>query len=171
MGRQQHISSILVEHRLWFLRYLSRMSESHLPKKLLVCAPVADKHQAGGQKVRWNELVQRDLKLCGLESDWRDSVQDRLGWRSEVKMCVEDLNRQVELKEKKRCEERLQLEDLALHCSFPGCTFVASNKAGLVNHTRQKHSQPQMTTCQFCSCPFRLQGFYNHEIFCRHKPQ
>ena len=88
MGRQQRISSILTERRLRFLGHLSRMSESRLPKKLLVCAPVAGKRQAGGQKMRWNDLVQRDLKLCCLESDWRESVQNRLGWRSEGKICV-----------------------------------------------------------------------------------
>ena len=68
--------------------------------------------------MKGNDLVQRDLKPCHLKSDWHDSVQDCLGWRSEVKMCVEDLNRQAELKEKqckdlweKRREKKLELED------------------------------------------------------------
>ena len=66
------------------------------------------------------------FEALSLEFDWHDSIQDRLGWRSEVKMCVEYLNRQAEVKHnqckdlwKKQRQERLELEDLALHCSLP----------------------------------------------------
>ena len=33
---------------------------------------------------------------------------------------------------------------VCLHCEHPGCEFMALNKAGLVNHTRQKHQEPQL---------------------------
>ena len=47
-----------------------------LPNQLLVCAPVGGGLSIGGQKRRWNDLVQSDLIRCGLEEDWHVSAQN-----------------------------------------------------------------------------------------------
>ena len=57
-----------------------RMCDSRLPKKLLVCAPAGGSRAAGGQKYRWNDLVVKDLKRCGMDEDWRVVAQDRRAW-------------------------------------------------------------------------------------------
>lgn len=37
-----------------------------LPREFLVCRPDGGKWAVGGQKLRWNNGVSKDLKLCGL---------------------------------------------------------------------------------------------------------
>ena len=52
MAKQPRISSILSQHSLHFLGYLSRMPEDRLPRQRIVWAPVGGKLSAKGQK-RW----------------------------------------------------------------------------------------------------------------------
>ena len=178
IGRQQRVSASLMGRRLRFLGHLHRLPDHRLPKKLLVCAPVSGKRHAGGQKLRWNDLLVRDLRQCGMETNWRECALSRPEWRCLVKQGVRDLNNQEEQEEKrrkdfrkKRHEERQRQTESALRCDFLGCTFIAANKAGLVNHTRQKHTQSRFATCQYCSRPFGVQGLHNHERYCRHRPR
>ena len=43
----------------------------------------------GGQKLRWNDLLSRDLRQCGIEPDWQECALNR----SElVKQGVRDIN-------------------------------------------------------------------------------
>ena len=44
--------------------------------------------------------------------------------------------------EKRRCIERQVQREAGLACDWPGCTFTAVNRPGLVNHQRQSHSSP-----------------------------
>ena len=62
--KQQRISSILSQRRLRFLGHLSRMGDHRLPKQLLVSALVGGQRAPGGQKLKWNDLVSRDLRAC-----------------------------------------------------------------------------------------------------------
>ena len=177
MGRQQRVSTSLMGRRLRFLGHLYRLPDHRLPKKLLVGVAVSGKRHPGGQKLRWNDLLMRDLRLCGLEATWRECALNRPEWRCLVKQSVRDLNSKEEQEEKRRkdfCkrrrEERQRQAESALHCVFPGCTFIAANRAGLVNHTPQKHTQPSVVICQYCSRPFGAQGHLNHERYCRDRP-
>ena len=86
LAHQQRLSSLLLARRLRFLGHISRMPDSRLPKQLLVSAPAQGVRSAGGQKCRWNDLVQRDFMKCGLEQDWRELAQDRSTWRGVVEM-------------------------------------------------------------------------------------
>ena len=60
--------------------------------------------------------------------------------------------------------------EAALKCAHPGCEFVALSKAGLTNHTRQKHQQPQLAQCAHCHRTFHHQGLLNHQRFCTEIP-
>ena len=60
--------------------------------------------------------------------------------------------------------------EAALKCAHPGCEFVALSKAGLTNHTRQKHQQPQLAQCAHCHRTFHHQGLLNHQRFCPEIP-
>ena len=153
MAKQQRISSILVQRRLCFLGYLSRMSNDCLLKQLLVSAPIGGKHTAGGQKRRWNDIVASDLNLS---ESWREQAQERDSWRTTIRNSVEHLNRRAEDTEKSRkdekkrhCEQRLIDSEEALHCDHPGCSFQTLNKAGLINH-QCSHSATARIPCQFC---------------------
>ena len=67
---------MLTMRQLCFLGHISRMPDMRLPNQLLVCAPVGGGLSIGGQKRRWNDLVQSDLIRCGLEEDWHVSAQN-----------------------------------------------------------------------------------------------
>ena len=130
----------------------------------------------GGQKSRWNDLVQRDLRQCGLEDSWRVAAQNRNGWRSVVKSRIEDCNRLAEEEEKRskdeqkrRREDRQMTSNTALSCDYSECDFVALSEAGMTNHKRQKHTQPRLGQCPHCNQTFRHQGLHNHTKFCSMK--
>ena len=67
-------------------------------------------------------------------------------------------------------EESLANDAEALQCDHPGCVFTAVNLAGLVNHKRQRHIQPQLVYCQFRGQSFRKKGVYNHQRYCSDRP-
>ena len=82
---------------------------SHLPKQLLVCAPVDGKHAAGRQKYCWNDLLSRDLKSCKLSEDWCEFAHSRSLWRKVIHDHVESLNVLAEKEEKRRKDESKKL--------------------------------------------------------------
>ena len=54
-------------------------------------------------------------------------------------------------------------------CTEPGCNFVGQTKAGLVNHTRQRHGVSARTQypCSHCGGLLRKQGLLMHQRFCQ----
>ena len=178
MAQQQRVSSIVSQRRLRLLGHIVRMDDHRLPKQLLVSAPYGGSRAVGGQKSRWNDLVQRDLRQCGLEDSWRVAAQNRNGWRSVVKSRIEDCNRLAEEEEKRskdeqkrRREDRQMTSNTALSCDHSECDFVALSEAGMTNHKRQKHTQPRLGQCPHCNQTFRHQGLHNHTKFCSMKPE
>ena len=94
---------------------------------------------------------------------------DRNEWKRIVREGVESVNKSKETREKKqkderkpRCEGQEMACEAALKCAHPECEFVALSKAGLTNHTRQKHQQPQLARCSHCHRTFHRQGLLNH---------
>ena len=125
------------------------MSNERLPKRMVVCSLMKGSRADGGPKARWNDIVVRDLKLCGLADDWHILAQNRNEWRSFIRQQVRVMNNRAEQEEKQRKdvrkqrrEERLANDVVALQCDHPSCVFTAVNRAGLVNHKRQRHIQP-----------------------------
>ena len=58
-------------HRL--LGHILCMDECCLPRKLLVCASPQGRRSVGGQRMRWNDLVLRDLRNCNLDGGLEDT--------------------------------------------------------------------------------------------------
>ena len=113
-----------------------------------------------------------------MESNWCECAFNCPEWRCLAKQSVRDLNNQEEQEEKcwkdfckRRQEKRQRQAESTLHCDFLGCTFIAANKAGLVNHTHQKHTQSHFAICQYCSCSIGVQGDHNYERYCRARPR
>ena len=178
LAKQQRLSSILSQRRLRFLGHLSRMGDQRLPKQLLVSALVGGKRAPGGQKLRWNDLVTRDLRACGMLDSWRELAQDRDEWRRKVKEVFEGVNKNAESDEKackdmkkRRREDRLAATTGTLRCDHPGCSFIATTNAGITNHKRQKHQQLVEASCRYCHQTFNVQGLRNHLKFCSSRPR
>ena len=147
------------------------------PRKLLVCSLPSGTRSVGGQKCRWNDLLLRDLRKIGLGDDWKSKAMDRNEWKRIVRERVESVNKSEETREKKQKDERKRRREgrqmtyeAALKCAHPECEFVALSKAGLTNHTRQKHQQPQLAQCSHCHRTFHRQGLLNHQRFCPERP-
>ena len=78
----------------------------------------------------------------------------------------------AEKEEKRRNDDRKKLRErrqvdakVSLRC------FVTVNKAGLTNHTCQKHMLPLKSMCQLCKQIFHQQGFHNHQRDCNKRPR
>ena len=130
-----------------------------------------------GSKRQWNDLVLSDLKKCDLLPDWRNMAHERGAWRCLVKEASAELNRSLEEDEvKKKDERKLRREGnrqpsqspSAHLCTEPGCNFVGQTKAGLVNHTRQRHgvSARAKYPCSHCGGLLHKQGLLMHQRFC-----
>ena len=151
MAGIERVEVLIMKRRLRWLGHLEWLDDNHLPKCLLVYYPQAGKCSIEGQKKRWCDVVMHDLKICDLLLDWCDVEQVRAVWRAYVNYAAQELNHSLEEEEARKkdmwterregCNPPAQLStsETVLRCDEPGCEFTSCCKAGLVNHTRQKH--------------------------------
>ena len=115
------------------------------------------------------------LKRCECLQDWCQQVQDQRQWCGMVKAAAEGINEEMEEEERARKDERKRRREEVdavpvaserWACSEPGCVFSAQSKAGLVNHTRQKHTtaSQQQLRCPHCGRWFKVQGMTMHHL-------
>ena len=78
------------------------MVDHCLSKQLLVSAMVGGQQAPGGQKLRWNDLVSRDLRACVLTENWLELSHNRGEWCRRVKEAEVEVNRIAESDEKTR---------------------------------------------------------------------
>ena len=136
----QRISTMLTQRRLRLLGHIMRMNEDRLPRKPLVCAPSQGRRSAGGQRMRWNDQMLRDLRSCNLEDNWRALAQERSEWRREIWSETNHLNVTKEAEEKYRKDEQ-----------------------------KRRRGPSSTGHCQFCHQSFSRQGLHNHERFCNQR--
>ena len=170
------VDTLIRQRRLRWLGHIMRMEPERLPRQLLACRPAGGSRRAGGQKLRWAEIVARDLKECGAGSDWRGRVSDRREWRALVQDWSATVNAVREAAEKAKKDERKERrekkdQNAVANLSCPDCSFAAQTPAGLTNHRRQKHAMPSQASlkCQFCGCCFKQQGLHSHQLYCARK--
>ena len=170
MAGIERVEVMVMRRRLRWLGHVERMADSRIPKCLLVCQPYGGKRSVRGQKRQWNDLVISDLKKCDLLADWHDMAHERGAWPCLVKEASAELNRSLEEDEvKKKDEWKLRREvnsqpaqpPSAHLCTEPGCNFVGQTKAGLVNHTKQRHgvSARAQYPCSHCGVCFANKVF------------
>lgn len=76
----QRVSTMLTQRRLRFLGQIMRICEDHPPRKLLVWTPSQGRWSAGGQRVRWDDQMLRDLRSCSHEDSWKIMTQEWSEW-------------------------------------------------------------------------------------------
>ena len=111
MAKKHRLSSVLSQHKLRFFGHISQMNDSHLPKQLLIFAPVDGKRAAGWQRYRWNNLVLRNLNSCRLSEGWCECAHSPGLWLTVIHDCVESLNVLTEKEEKRWKDERKKLRE------------------------------------------------------------
>ena len=124
------------------------MADSRWPKKLLVSKICGGKRCQGGQKHKWHDVVNNDLKAIGSVSGWRSKAKNRIEWRKSINTLIIDLNLNKEKSEKDMKDRKKELNVQynntnsicgevninnsvlnGLVCSFSGCNKIAVNKA------------------------------------------
>ena len=82
LAGMETVESMIRQRGLRWLGHMARMERSLMSCQLMVCRPEGGKHAAGGQNLRWNDVVAHDMKKCKLESEWRQIATDRRKWRA-----------------------------------------------------------------------------------------
>ena len=124
-------------------------------------------------------MIVDDLKKCELYPNWYEQVQDCRTWCGWIWASAEELNEEMEAAERRKKNELKQRRVATSQeqtwsgwgCSEHGCCFVGWNRAGLVNHVRQKHSSvvQHQQSCPSLLKPLHKQGFTMHERFCKNR--
>ena len=168
-----------MRRRLRWLGHVERMNDTHIPKYVLVYHPASGKRLPGGKKRRWNDVMMSDMKSYDLLPNWRNMAQDRAAWRGWKELSTAELNSALKESEagvkserKQRREGATQPTQSSLRCTEPGCLFIGQTKAGLINHSRQKHSSEAQSQlqCPYCGHSFQRQGIVIHIRFCKSNP-
>ena len=72
---------------------------------------IADgKRSQGGQKQRWHDVINSDLKSLNLISNWRTKANDRKKWRKELDRLLKNLNHTKEQIEKD-CKKTMIIQE------------------------------------------------------------
>ena len=77
MAYIERVEIMLKQRRLRWLGHIERMSNSRLPKQLLVSRISGGKRSQGSRVQRWHDIVNSDLKHLNLLSSWRTMVINR----------------------------------------------------------------------------------------------
>ena len=125
----------------------------------------------GGQKQKWHDVINSDLKSLNLISNWRIKANDRKKWRKVLDRLLKTLNQTKEQIEKDKldCKKNNDnSENTSLTRYYNNCNEVCFSKAGLANHIHQSHSEKSKPTtkCCFCHRDFKRQGIFNHQKKC-----
>ena len=139
----ERVETMIQLRRLRWLGHVERMPENRLPKISLVSKMADGKRSQGGQKQRWHDVINSDLKSLNLTSNWRTKANDRKNGE-ELDRLLKNLNQtkeQIE-KNKKDCKKNNDNSgNTTLTCNYNNCNKVCLSKAGLANHIRQSHSE------------------------------
>ena len=100
------MDTLLRYRRLRWLGHVERMGQWRILGRLLVCKPDGGRWAAGRQKLRWNDVVSKDLKLCGIHDNWLELAQNRDSWRRNIRAIMVELNSEAEDLEVCKKDER-----------------------------------------------------------------
>ncbi|XP_062519350.1 uncharacterized protein LOC134194444 [Corticium candelabrum] len=100
------VETIIRKIRLRWPDYVARMEPHRIPRQLLVCKFEGRKRSVGSQKLRWVNVVMRELKKCNLNKDWMNIAQHCAKWRSITDAVVTELNEKAEKREKMEKDKR-----------------------------------------------------------------
>ena len=77
------VYTLLRQRRLQWIGHVHRMDEGRIPKQLLYGELVQGKRPVGRPKLRFKDVVKRDMQAIGLPIDsWETLASDRSAWKT-----------------------------------------------------------------------------------------
>ena len=98
------IEAILMKTQMRWCGHVFRMADYRLPKAVLYSQLASGKRKAGGQHLRYKDVLKRHLSACSIPFDqWEKHAQTRSAWRSTLSTAVNQFeeNRLIALDEKR----------------------------------------------------------------------
>ena len=132
----ESVEATLAASQLRWTGHVVRMDENRIPKMLLYGELSSGRRKAGGQKLRYKDVVKRHLKAMDIHTaSWEELAQDRSEWRRNI------------YNGKTRIEKKIADESALRHyrrhnpgsyqCST--CDKLFHTERGLQQHCRMKH--------------------------------
>ena len=137
------LHTTLSERRLRWLGHVRRMDAGRIPKDLLYGELMEGQRKTGRPKLRFKDVLKRDLKNSAINlNTWESQADDRQAWRLAVKQGTAG-------KESRRIEH-------------------AVNKRAKRKQRSEQPQQPSAYTCSRCDrdCHSRI-GLHSHSRRCR----
>ncbi|KAA3670290.1 uncharacterized protein DEA37_0004806, partial [Paragonimus westermani] len=141
------MEAMLMLNQLRWLGHVRRMGDDRIPKQLLYGQVKSGKRNPGGQKRRYQDVVQVSLSRCNIDFRcWEDLALNRTAWRNTVRAGVRAFNEQLlRGRERKRAVRKgtigaIGRGDVTIwRCNV--CCRECAGRLGLVGHQRT-HSTP-----------------------------
>ena len=152
---------LVIQHCLQWLGHVGRMNDNRLPKKLLF-GELLPTRPAHGPKLRWRDLVLRDLQSLGFDAlGWFNAAQDRSHWLDVCQSVLPESTVSV------------PVVGPSVNSDFfaCGCGRIFRKSGDLACHRRFCGGQPPQLTQQIFNCgcgrTFRRQGdLTRHQQYC-----
>ena len=102
MAGLRRVGGMLMKRRLQWLGHVARMSMERIPVRMMYGGCIGVRPRCGTRQ-RWKDVVSKDLKVLGMEKDWKTRMRDRAKWRKAVYEGVQKWNeREDAVEERKR---------------------------------------------------------------------
>ena len=133
----------LCKRRLRWLGHVRRMKDGRIPKDLLYGELEEGKRKVGCPKLRFKDVVKRDLKRTGIDiNTWENEAEDRDNWKLHVsgKITEGELDRRnlMRLKQQRRKARESRLPLTFMSC--PHCRIAFDTQRNLYIHLRISHN-------------------------------
>lgn len=151
--QRSHLPSmftLLRQRRLRWLGHVRRMEDGRIPKDLLYGDLANGSRPRGRPKLRFRDVVKRDMKAIKLDpNEWEELADNRTLWRGTINHLLKEgeqsLRACAEEKRRRRKEgvPTLQNIDTTLRCDR--CDRACRSRIGLISHRRSCSNRAAIT--------------------------
>ena len=134
------IEALLVSANIRWAGHVVRMDEDRLPKAIMYSELAAGARTVGGQKLRYKDVLKRNLKAAdGPVDSWEEVALDRTEYRRVTRGAVESVEENRRRAYEAARERRHNPPPPAEALLCPVCNKVCRGRVGLAAHTRARH--------------------------------
>ena len=135
------IYTLLRQRRLRWIGHVHRMDEGRIPKQLLYGELAQGKRPVGRPKLRFKDVVKRDMQAIGLPIDsWETLASDRGAWKTNCAKALQEGEKLLHITVDTR-RERQKTRALAPPTNSTyvcgSCHRICRSRIGLQSHLRK----------------------------------